>query len=155
MTKNHDQLRGEVRYAIRLCQRTARLYRHIQTAGTFFGILGGSAAMASLSNNLPHWLSIAGGAMLAIAGAALIAIRPADKAAQNEQDVRRYQSLMTKSLDMTPEALEAAIEEARQSDAPEVDALRNVAYNDVVKEINRDDQAIPLSATEKIWQLFA
>ncbi len=155
MNKSKEQLIAEIRYTIRLCQRTARFYRRIQAIGTFFGILGGSAAMAALSDNLPAWVSVAGGTLLTVSGAALIAIRPADKAAPNELDVKRYQALMTKAVSMDAEQLATAIEEARQNDAPEIDALRNVAYNDVMKEINREDQAFKLSLSEKIWELFA
>ena len=63
--------------------------------------------------------------MLAVAGAALIAIRPADKAAQNEADVRRYQALMPKAENstVTDEQLVVAIEEARQGDAAQIESL--------------------------------
>lgn len=155
MQKTIEQLQGEIRYTIRLCQRTARFYRRIQTIGTFCSIVGGSATMASFSATLPDWATITGASMLAIAGAALIAIRPADKAAINESDVKRYQSLMAKSHNLNLNQLQIALEECRQSDAPEIESLRNVAYNDIVQEINRPDQAIKLSATEKIWQIVA
>ncbi len=86
--KDKQQLIGEIRYAIRLTERTARLYRNIQTTGVFLGIVGGSATMASIANEIPAWITATGGILLAFAGAMLIAIRPADKAAQNEADAR-------------------------------------------------------------------
>lgn len=155
MDKTKEQLMAEIRYAIRLCQRTARFYRRIQSIGTFLGIIGGSAAIAALSDHFPAWLSIAGGTLLSIAGASLIAIRPADKAAPNELDAKRYQALVAKAVNMNVEQLTVALEEARQNDAPEIDALRNVAYNDIMKEINREDQAIKLSTSEKFLELIA
>jgi hypothetical protein len=148
--KTKEQLIAEIRYAIRLTQRTARFYRHIQSTGTFLAILGGSATLTTLSNSLPHWISLAGGALLAIAGAALIAIRPADKAAANENDHRRYQTLMTKATALDTDALTAALEEAHQGDAPEIESLREVAYNDVMFEINRADCLVPLTVWQKI-----
>ena len=95
--------------------------------------------------------------MLAVAGAALIAIRPADKAAQNEADVRRYQALMPKAENsaVTDEQLVVAIEEARQGDAAQIESLRNVAFNDVVTEFNRPDQLIPLTRAQKVLASFA
>lgn len=150
MEKSKEQLIAEIRYAIRLTQRTARFYRHIQSLGTFLAILGGSATLATLSNTLPHWISLAGGALLAGAGAALIAIRPADKAAANENDHRRYQALMAKAPAFDVNALVTAIEEAHQGDAPEIESLRNVAYNDVMFEINRTDCLITLTTWQKI-----
>ena len=156
--KTRDQLLGEIRYAIRLCQRTARLYRRAQTTGIFLAIVGGSGTLAGLSGSLPgelKWLGPLGALLLTMAGAALIAIRPADKAAQNEADVRRYQAVMVKSGGLSDEALAQAVDEAHQGDAPEVEPLRNVAFNDVMLEINRADQMIPLSATEKLIRSLA
>lgn len=153
--KNREQSIGEIRYAIRLCQRTARLYRRIQTAGTFLSVIGGSAALSGMTGELPATVPLIGGILLSIAGAALIAIRPADKAAQNEADVKRYLALMAKAHTLNDDQLIAAIEEAHQGDAPEVESLRNVAFNDVVSEINRPDQAIPLSVTEHVLKAIA
>jgi len=155
MNKTKNQLKEEIRYAIRLCQRQARFYRFIQWIGTFLSIIGGSAIFSILSTSLPHWLSFAGAALLSCSGAILIAIRPADKAALNESDVRRYQTLMVRSNALNETDLEIAIEEARQSDTQDIESLRSVAFNDVMREINRDDQIIPLKPAEKIMSLFA
>lgn len=153
--KTHEQLVAEIRYAIRLCQRTARLYRRVQTLGTFVSIIGGSAIMAGLYAAMPTSVTLAGMALMAASGAALIAIRPADKAAQNEADIKRYQTLMAKASALNAEQLQGAIDEAHQGDAPEIEGLRNVAYNDVMREINREDQSIPLSSNERLLKALA
>lgn len=155
MSKSKNQLQAEIRYAIRLCQRQARLYRRIQAFGVFLSVIGGSATFSILSNSLPHALSYVGAGLLAVSGAALIAIRPADKAVANESDIKRYQDLLAKLNTFDEASLEAAIEEARKSDAPEIDALRNVAYNDVLLEINRADQLIHLNFGEKVIGFLA
>lgn len=111
--------------------------------------------MSSLSGTLPAYVSISGGIVLAIAGAALIAIRPADKAALNESDIRRYQAVMVKSSQLTAQELEIAIEEARQGDAPEIELLRDIAYNDVMIEFNRMDCAVPLNPLQKLLTTIA
>jgi hypothetical protein len=149
------QLQSEIRYTIRLCQRTARLYRRAQTFGTFLVIVGGSATLTGALGHFPAYITVMGGSLLAVAGAALISIRAADKAAQNESDVKRYQALMAKSMGMPDEALRLAIEEARQVDAVEVEPLRNVAFNDVMEEINRKDQLIDLSFREQLLKTLA
>lgn len=153
--KTIEQFRGDIRYAIRLCERTARLYRRVQAAGTFLSLIGGSAAVSGAVGQFSPWVSLSGSALLAVAGAALVAIRPADKAAQNEADVKRYRALMAKSCGMTVDQLAVALEEAHQGDAPEVEPLRNVAFNDLLAEINREDQKIPLSLTERFLKVFA
>lgn len=153
--KDHAELQGEIRYAIRLCQRTARLYRRAQTCGVFLAIVGGSATLSGVMANFPPWVYLSGACLATLAGAALIAIRPADKAAQNEMDARRYQALMTRSHHLDAAALATELEQARQSDAPEVEPLRNVAFNDVMQEINREDQLIPLGTHERLLKALA
>jgi len=153
--KTRDQLTGEIRYAIRLTQRTARLYRRVQAVGTFLGIVGGSAAVSAAAQGIPAWAGLAGGALLAVAGAALIAIRPADKAAANEADTRRYSALMAKAHQLDDAALALALDEAHQGDAPEIEPLRAVAYNDVALEFNRADAMIVLSRHQKVLSMLA
>jgi len=90
-----------------------------------------------------------------VAGAMLIAVRPADKAAQNESDVKRYQILMAHASDMNPEQLQRAIEESRAADTAEIESLRNVAYNDVALEYNRPDALLELTTLQKILRNLA
>lgn len=153
--KTKDHLYSEIRYAIRLTERTSRLYRRAQSAGTFLSIIGGSAIVATIGGNLPIWLTTAGIALFTIAGAALIAIRPTDKAAQNDADARRYQALLAKASTMGDAELEEALEDARRSDASEIEPLRDVAYNDVAIECGRADMAVPLSVSQRVLQALA
>ena len=155
MDKTKDQLKAEIRYAIRLCQRQSRFYRRIQSVGLFLSILGGSATFSILSTAIPHWLSFAGAALLACSGAALLTIKPAEKALLNDADVKRYQAIMSKVSLLDAIALESAIEEARLGDTFELEPLRNVAFNDVMIEINREDQLIKLNLTEMIMGSLA
>ena len=111
--------------------------------------------MASLSDGVPFWMTSTGYALLAISGAVLIAVRPADKAAQNEADVKRYQALSARADGMNDSELARAIEEAHNGDAPEIESLRAVAYNDMVLELNRPDQSMPLSPVQKLLKTFA
>ena len=153
--KTKEQLIGEIRYAIRLTQRTARLYKRFQTGGTFLSIVGGSAAVTSLSDYVPIWITSIGLILLTFAGAMLIAVRPADKAAQNEYDAKRYQALMSRAVNMNADELAQALEDARNGDTPEIESLRDVAYNDVVLELGRQDAEIPLSPLQKIFKSLA
>jgi len=155
MDKSKDQLKGEIRYAIRLCQRQSRFYRRIQSIGLFLSIIGGSATFSILSTVLPHWLSFAGAALLVCSGAALLTIKPAEKALLNDADVKRYQAILPKLNTLNEKDLEAAIEEARLSDTYELEPLRNVAFNDVMVEINREDELIKLTLTETIMGVLA
>lgn len=148
-------LLNEIRYAERLCQRTARLYRHIQAVTVFMTVVGGSGVMSSLSGAVPPWVALAGGVFLAIFGAANLAIRPADKAAANDVDAKRYAQLRTAGQSMSGDDLGQALNKARESDAAEVDALRDIAYNDVVTEYGRPEATVPLTMHQKLLGALA
>ena len=155
MAKSIEQLRGEIRYAERLCERTARMYRHVQTLGTFLTIVGGSGVVSVLASQAPAWMPIAGAVVLTMAAAALIAIRPADKAAQNEADTKRYAALLNRSNGLNEAQLSQALDEARQADTAEVESLRDVAWNDVVEEIGRSETKVPLTLPQRLLAAIA
>ena len=149
------EMMSRIRYAERLCERTARLYRRIQAFGTFATVVGGSAVLSALSPAIPQWVSLAGGCAFALFGAAMIAVRPGDRAAANEADVRRYARLRHESTRMDDAVLEAALHKAAESNAPEVESLRNVAYNDVARELGREDVAFRLTWPQRVMAALA
>lgn len=155
MTEQIEILLNEVRYAERLCLRTARLYRRAQTFGVFVTILSGSAAVAVLAQGANTALALASVITLGIFGAAMLAIRPAEKAVINETDAKRYTQLRTAALSMDETTLREALAKAREIDAPEVETLRDVAFNDVVTEVGRHDLAVPLSAHQRLLAVLA
>jgi hypothetical protein len=155
MDEAKEQLLSEIRYAQRLCQRTSRLYRRAQTTFTFIGILAGSAGLVAVSSQLPAWVALSSGCVFAIVAAINLSIRPAERIAQNESDVKKYAALIAKSTDLEVTAVAKLLAEARQSDAPEVEPLRDIVYNDVVMELNRSDLLIPLSRPQKLLAALA
>jgi hypothetical protein len=148
-------LLSEIRYAERLCQRTARLYRHINAAGVFIGIIGGSGVVSAAVSASPGWLAIAGAITLAISGAVSLAMNPLEKAAIADADGKRYSHLRTQARGMTETELQTALNKLREHDTPEVEALRDVSYNDMVQEIGRPDAAIPLRLSQKLIRSIA
>ena len=148
-------LLSEIRFAERLCQRTARLYRRVQSISIFLTAVGGSAVVAAAFNAAPAWASVVGAACFGVFGAAMIAVRPAEKAVANEMDVKRYAQLRSAAAGMDEAELRTALQKARESDAAEVEPLRDVAYNDVVIEIGRSEFAVPLSGHQKVLAALA
>lgn len=149
--KTREQYKADIRYAIILCERTARLYRRIGTAGVFLTVLGGSAFLLTL----PDLVKTIGMAIFAVSGAALLAIRPAEKIANNDADVKRYRDLMVKANTLPLDQLAIAIDEAGRSDAQEVEPLRYVAYNQMVLENNRPDVLLPLTFGQRFLAKLA
>lgn len=154
MHEDLEEVQFNLRYAQRLCQRTARLYRRIQTMLTFISLLAGSSAVATLAAQMPipsAWLLAA----FAIFGCINLAIRPADKVAANEADIRKYGTLLAKVQTLDAATLQQQLNEARQSDAAEVEPLRAVAYNDVVLERYEPDALIKLTPMQKLIGVLA
>lgn len=152
---SHTALLNEARYAERLCQRTARLYRRVQVVGTFATVVSGSAALSVVAGTFPAWFGLVGAGAFAAFGAAMLAIRPAEKVAANEADVKRYAKLRSEASGMDEAQLRTALNKARESDAPEVEPLRDVAFNDVSLEIGRGDVVVPLTLPQKVLAALA
>jgi hypothetical protein len=150
-----SEILGQIRYAERLCQRTARLYRRVQTVSVIFAVLGGSATLTALGSRLPHSVAIVGALILAFSGAYSVAARPFERAVANEADVRKYATLRTRAAELSDADLERALLAAMESDAAEIEPLRDVAWNDVVREIGREDAAVPLRTAQCLLALVA
>lgn len=153
--QDHAALLNELRYSERLCLRTARLYRHLQACGVALSVMGGSATLTALASSVPPWVSVGGSLVFVAAGVAMMAVRPADKAALNEADAKRYASLRRTALTMDAATLAVALADLRPADAPEVESLRNPVYNDVVREIGADHAVVRLSLLERIVSAIA
>jgi uncharacterized protein (UPF0264 family) len=149
------EIYSEIRYAIRLTERTARLYRKVQTFGVALSIVSGGTAIANLVTKIDPSVATLGAAGLAIAGAILIAVKPGDKAAQNEADVRRYRALQAKFPQMQDAEAHQALLEARQSDAPEIEALRPVVFNDIARENGVEDRLMDLTTKQRLLAALA
>ena len=154
MDETKEELQFNLRYAQRLCQRTARFYRRLQTTLSFISLLAGSSSVATLTAQLPvpsAWLLGA----FAIFGCINLALRPADKIAANEADVRKYGALLAKVNSVDVAALQQMLDEARVSYTTEIEPLRPVAYNDVVLEVDEPEAMIPLSPMQKLMGALA
>lgn len=155
MSESRAILLNELRYSERLTQRTARYYRHLQAIGTFATVVGGSATLTALAASVPPWVSVAGACAFAICGGAMVAIRPADKAAANEADMKRYAKLRTEEQALGEDELRVALNRLRETDIAEVESLRHVAYNDVMTEIGQTGHLVPLNRRERLVALMA
>lgn len=148
-------LLNEIRYAERLCQRTARLYRRIQTFGGFVAVVSGSAVLSALSAQFAPWVSLGGAVCLTVLGAILLTVRPGDKAAAAEADQKRYSALRAQAMDLDDEALQRALNKTREGDSAEIESLRDVAYNDLVVEVGRPEHLVPLTPLQRLLALMA
>ena len=154
MLPSKEKLQIELRYAQRFCQRSVRFYRRLQTTFTFFAMLAGSSSIAAVVAQMPvtaTWLLAA----FSIFGILNFAIRPADRIAAYQSDVRKYGALMLKAEELDPQAIQKLLLEARQSDSEEIEPLRAVAYNDVMIEYDETDSVISLTPMQKLMRALA
>jgi hypothetical protein len=56
---------------------------------------------------------------------------------------------------MSDQELVEALEETRQGDAPEIEPLRDVAYNDVARELGRPDAVVALTPLQRALAALA
>jgi len=146
---------NEARYAERLTQRTARLYRRVAWACTFAGVIGGSGVLSLLSPAFPKWVAVAGGVLSALVAAVALTVRPLEKAILNESDAKKYAALRTLGNTMTTDEFRQTLNKARETDAAEIETLRDVAYNDLVREVGRNDLRVKLSRHQSILESLA
>lgn len=148
-------LLNEARYAERLTQRTARLYRRVAWACSFAGVIGGSSVLTALSSSFPSWVAVAGGALSAVVAGVALTVRPLEKAVLNESDAKKYAALRTAGVTMTETEFAVALNKARETDAAEVETLRDVAWNDVMTEVGRDDLRVALRPHQQVLGALA
>lgn len=146
----HDTL-FSLRYAVRVLERYSRFWARIDGATKLASLLAGSAAIAALgAQSRP--LAIFFGVIFALLQALTFGIRPADKSAQGLLARRPYADLLAGEGGYDDAALEAAYQRLVAADELIVpDALRPLAYNDVVIE-RGCDPAFTFALSR--WQRF-
>lgn len=150
MSQERDRLVDEIRYAERFCQRSARLYRRVQSVATFISIVSGGAAVTAAIAALPKTVSIVGGLLFLLFGAAVVVVRAPDKAAAYEQDMKRYAALRTRAHKLSDDELATTLDAERATSTGEIKALRDVVYNDVAEEIGQPSYRVRLGWFQRL-----
>lgn len=137
MEKSKHTLLFELQYAQRLCTLHYRLYRRVRGVLQCATLLGAAGAVKSVVAADPK-VAVFSGVALAIVAAIDQVLDPAARAATYNEDYKRYTRLFRVARSMEPHAIQAEIELLHEDDEPEIEALRQVAYNDVVEECGLD-----------------
>jgi hypothetical protein len=153
--KGRAELLNEIRYAERISERTARLYRNVQATATWLAIVSGSGAAVALAQQLPAWVTWVGGTLAVAFTAAIIVVSPSNKAAANEADRKRFSKLRADSHKLTDKKLAEELDRAREGTCQEVEALRDVTWNDVMIEIGRPEARVTLTLFQRILAKLA
>jgi hypothetical protein len=155
MEKTKHDLLFEIQYAQRLCSLHQRLYRRTRALFLFATLLGTAGAVQSAFGSNPAF-AVWGGIVLCVFGVLDQVLDPAKKSAAYEQDYKRYARLMRVARAMEPAAIQQEIDLLRESDEPEIEALRDVAYNNTVAECGMDaSHAIKLGLVSRTMKALA
>jgi len=123
-----------IRYAVRVLERHARFWRHVDTFVRLCGLMAGSAAFAALVAQYPGG-ALGFGIVFAVIQAIEYSVRPAAISAESAAAKKPYATLLARQHAYADADLEAAYQQAVADDdviVPEF--MRALAYNDVTLE---------------------
>lgn len=148
-------LTWKIRYAMRFGRRQSRLLDRIALVMKILMIGAGTTAFVSVIGEYEELTKWSG---LIVAAIAIIdAIwNPAGKAAKSREIEQRFALLIRDAPTMTPELLQRAMDELYDSEAPELESLRPVVYNDMVSELgNKSSEKFRLTPWQKFIEMIA
>lgn len=138
-TKTRDDTLFDLRYAVRVLERQARMQGNCMAMVKFSTLLSGSAALAALVANHAA-AAITLGLVCATVQALDMALEPTAKQARALAARLNYARVMSHQASMTDAALEVAYQAVVADDDVAVSrALQELAYNDVIREQGRDE----------------
>lgn len=130
-----------LRYAVRVLERNARFWGLMAAAAKAVSILSGTVALAALTAGSSR-VSIALGVLFAAFQALEHAFDPSGKRAESLAQRREYARLLAAEAAHDTASLEQAYQRIVADDQIEVlSSLKQLAYNDVVREKGADDGA--------------
>lgn len=141
----------ELRYAIRVLERQARLWRRLDAMIRFFGLLSGTAAFAAITHASQN-LTLSFGILFAVLQAVEYTLTPSVKAAAAQYHAKQYAVILAEQSRITPEELRQKLLDVRAQDEIVVfEALRKLAYNDVAQEYGcSSEHSFLLSFTNRL-----
>lgn len=146
-----------LRYAVRVLERQARLWRHIDGAFRMLAILSGSSALAAMLTQQASAISISGMVAFAVFQAVEFSAQPGLKAAEAWAERKPYLSIISKQSRLSDTELEQAYQDALEQDGVlAFESIRRLAYNDVTIEKGCAASALfPLNRWQRIVSILA
>lgn len=151
--ENEYQLRLDFAYGIRLHQLHGRFFGRVRIGLGMVSLLAGSAAFTSAVAGNAGLLAVAG---LASAGATFFDLLAglAKRQADHQRHERDLAALDARSRGMDVVDADRARRELG-AEAPELlDTLRELAWDDTLRQFGHEDERKPLTALQKIFRAF-
>jgi hypothetical protein len=144
----------DIRYGMRLHFLHSRMYRHFRAGVAIISLLGGSAALVSALQALPHGILFAG-IVVAATSCADIVCGWAEKAARHDVLRRRLADLLARAPGLTLEAIDSELARYEADADDEIESLRLPAYNDNVRSNGHEDWARPEPLATRLIRLVS
>lgn len=135
------EARFNARYAYRAVLRQCRFWSRMDNANALIAAFAGTAAFAAITGQHAR-LAFVIGLVLAFTQLLSLIIRLPEKAVRAQISAQRYRRLVsTLAVGQDAAALRQALTEASQQDDVEVfEWIRQLAYNDALRELSADEQ---------------
>lgn len=133
----HD-LRFDIRYAVRVLELQARLFRRLGFFTRGFQLVMSTGGIVALVNGSP-WLTGIAAALLALAQMIDFVFSPGERALEAGRQAACYRPLMPAANENSIDAVRLRLEEVVATDDISVmEIVRHQAYNDVAVEMGVD-----------------
>jgi len=145
----------DARWGERYCDLHARMYGHIRTAMNISQGAAGSAAFAGYFVNYPGLIASTG-IFMAVLAVISGAIDFSARAIRFELHGQRYGELDAKARAMSVDEFSSRVRALQNEPLEgEVNALRHVAMNDVLRENGRGEEMKPLTLGQRVVAAIA
>lgn len=144
----------DIRYCIRLNHLLRRFFRRLDAIISGVELIAGTAVFVSFFQENPE-MAVKIALCVAVASMLNRVIKPAEKAYQADELYRRYEQLRSQADQMTLSEVDAAMSELRQMPVSDIEGLRNVAYNDNLRESGFAGSCVKETALNSLWRAFA
>lgn len=144
----------EVEYGCRLHLLHERLFRRIKGfllgANIFFGTAA-FATVVSPTSKMAAWF----GLFVAVASVLDLVVSPGDRAQKHDQLWGAFSKLRTIGEGLEVQDLCRKVKELQALPCQELESLRSVAYNDVMRQVGREDNLMRESLLPKFMRVLA
>ncbi len=120
----------------------------------FFSLLAGSAAILSVVQAMPHVVA-AMGVLVAMLTYIDVLTNLSGKAALHGEWSKRFSGIKARSAALNLAALDAAMDEVLADTDEDIESLRAVAWNDVLRSNGHEDGMRPETRSQRVARAFA
>ena len=156
MTDTKYKVMGEICYSARLHERHTRFFSRIRAVTNYLNILSGTAVFISATHGAPIVTATVGGVIVCLSLADQV-WNYGSLASRHAEARKECLDLISREASMEADALKAeniAID-ARFCDLNEIESLRDVAQNDVLRELGHTNEMVPETLCQRAMRTLA